>query len=1372
MDLRFSRYRPVGGEGFPRFPYSSITSPHLGSSWRTFPAVVFVIAFMPVASFADLIDDWSDGGVGQVRAVLDSTQDPPVNENPDSAVEDDTIDGEDNFLGIDREDFVEITNSQDGSATVNISGNSFSLNNDVNITARARFIWDGNADVVNPDNDIFAGSIDTDGLGGIDLAPADACGTGIAATAIRFAVSPSTQGTVRIRLAIWDTSNNFHEEEIQRPNGAASGVIQFSFADFTAASVDIGAVGAIRLQLITEGTGEDVQLSPLSTCPFDFGDASAFLQTGVPPDQDFSILDSRFEGSGPHHVATGPRLGGARDFDDAVGFNAESNSVAKADLDDDSGPTPDDEAAISFPDSVSGFDAGDTFTVEVNVQNVQSATPLLCGWIDFSDMDQQSGFGFDNGDERSCVFVSQADPDPDPAGSGSSCLDQGSGQFNCSLNFTIPDDWNGDNGDPGGTDSAFVSRFRVTTDWVSAANADFEGFASDGEVEDHLIDADTLPVSIHSFDSRFTAAGLALEWGTVSETRNVGFFVWADLGRGLELLTPEIIPAKSVDPVRPHRYSHTVPGLFQGQVSDLAITAVDHEGKEEVFGLFQPGKGYGKRLDPAMIGWPQIRAQLRERLNLRAVRAESATARKSSGSALISARTAPADEIRAVDIVTSAPGLTEVTWQDLVDAGLDLTGVAPGSIAVMLKGEAIARDIVIADLNAADSARQQYSLSTVLAESRSSAVFGPGSAIRFWSEEPKLPDALYLESYTYRISLDPARAKNASVENSKAKPGPENTLAHLHQDVDSAYSFGSPLADPWYAARLRADRDNVHEAVFEIDDALVASGRGRIAVVVAGLTDFPASPDHQIQVEVNGQLLVDDTFEGQAVRKLVADVPGGLLNTGANTVRVVAPGGTDAQFDISLVDTVTLSYSRELLAQNDRLLLQDIEHTGGLTVSGLTTLETVAYAWDGYNLVRLVREQFSRGSVRVPTVASEHADYWISSSARMRRPAEILAVPSTQLLDGISADLIVIAHPVFLPLSVEEPHPLNEYLDARRAEGWMPAVFDITQIQQQFGHGMPLPDAVTRFLRAADEQFEFEHVLLVGGDSYDYTDNLGLGSISFIPTRYAPTRLVPHTPSDNLLADLDGDGVSDKALGRWPVRSFGDLQAIVTKTLDWSANPDPLNNAAWIVDTQDPDQPSFASQVERMVEPLLAAGWSGDSIEQIFLGEVSPPPGTTAVDAARQAYFDRLETGPSLSGFVGHGAPAMWTFQGLLTPDDINGLFNEGSPTLIGTLTCFTSYFVSPFSDTVAHRWMNGYREDASGERIEGVSNGAVAIHGAAALSNYDQNEWFARNVLERQLAGLTLGQAVQDVRELASPSSDQVTNWTLLGDPTITIQQ
>jgi len=73
------------------------------------------------------------------------------------------------------------------------------------------------------------------------------------------------------------------------------------------------------------------------------------------------------------------------------------------------------------------------------------------------------------------------------------------------------------------------------------------------------------------------------------------------------------------------------------------------------------------------------------------------------------------------------------------------------------------------------------------------------------------------------------------------------------------------------------------------------------------------------------------------------------------------------------------------------------------------------------------------------------------------------------------------------------------------------------------------------------------------------------------------------------------------------------------------------------------------------------------------------------------------------------------------------------------------------------------------------VANGAVAIHGAATLSDYSGNETFAKTALQAQLQqGATLGEAILLARQQASAQglSDVARNWTLLGDPTLTLQQ
>ena len=485
--------------------------------------------------------------------------------------------------------------------------------------------------------------------------------------------------------------------------------------------------------------------------------------------------------------------------------------------------------------------------------------------------------------------------------------------------------------------------------------------------------------------------------------------------------------------------------------------------------------------------------------------------------------------------------------------------------------------------------------------------------------------------------------------------------------------------------------------------------------------------------------------------------------------RVIAPGGTAAPFDLFLVDTVELGYPRDLTAIDGRLLVEAPAPNAGLAVSGISPADAAAYGWDGESLHLLTPRRHSARAFSIATLDDPNARYWISAADRIHRPQIVAAANRPGIFEGGASDLLVIAHPAFMPVSRNESHPLNDYIAQREDEGWRVGLFDITDIQAVYGHGMPLPQAVTEFLKAADSRFDYEHVLLVGGDSYDYTDNLGLGSLSFIPTRYAATSFIPHTPSDALLADLDGDGLSDKAVGRWPVRTSGDLEAIVAKTLDWPDVAHP-QSSVWMTDSEDSRTGSFNRQADRVLAVLETAGWPADTLDRVYFNQTAPRPGLSVADSARDDLFDLLEQGRALTGFVGHGAPSMWSFQGMVTPDDLSKLHNEGNPTMIGTMTCYTSYFVSPAGDSVAHRWMNGYRENAAGNRIPGVANGAAAVHGAATLSDYGANEAFMQAVLAAQLKGATVGQAIEAARVHARAvgHDDHVVNWTLLGDPTL----
>lgn len=898
------------------------------------------------------------------------------------------------------------------------------------------------------------------------------------------------------------------------------------------------------------------------------------------------------------------------------------------------------------------------------------------------------------------------------------------------------------------------SRFRISTDPLASGETGCgflqeSGptpfcFASDGEVEDHRILANQLPVSIHAFESRWTSAGLEVVWGTVSETENEGFYIWGYDGEELHLLTREMIPSEAVDIVSPQRYQYLINDPAARSMQSLAITAVDIFGDEEMYGFFAIGGQFGREQATSPIDWASISRATEQALEQQALFGERA--RSNLGPVI------------GADFRVSEPGMHRITYEQLAAAGMDFAGVNPNHIAVTRAGKPIARFA---------SAQRGP-----IGGSRGSAAaagnqFGPGSFIEFWGELPAIPDSLYVEEYVYRVSVD--RSSAVAGRQVAQRVGAGDALPYhlgsffLNEDND--YNMSNRLPDPWYAARLRTRPSSAR--TFETDvfvgPQFQPGSAGRLELVVMGGIGHEVSPAHHVRVFLNDVEVYDVKFERLSRYDIRAEIPAGLIQPGSNRVRVFLPGGTEAPSDIVFLDTIELFYPREFALRDGRLLVQEAEVGERVQVAGAPARSTpTVYAWDGSDLMQLrSRERFSRDVV-FRTLEEEGLQYWISTADAVLEPEMVGPVHDLDLL-AEAADFLVIAHPAFMPLSDSDLHPLNDFVRQRSLDGWSVRVVDVTEIQQQFGGGMPLPQAVQSFLGAASQAFDPSHVLLVGGDSYDYHDRLGLGSLSFIPTFYAATSRVRHTPADGLLADLNGNGVADLAIGRWPVRTHADLESIVTKTLDWEASVADLRSAVWVADSQDPSQPSFAGQIDRMLGTLTGSGWNEGNMSRILIDEMS-------VSDARHQLFDKIESGATFTGFVGHGAPSMWTFQGLLVPDDLAELRNEGRPTLISTSTCYTSYFVSPFSDTVAHRWMNGFRLDANGAPVPGSPNGAVAIHGAATLSNFAQNEFIVGQAQSGMLQGMTLGEAVRAARAAGGNRGlrDQVTNWILLGDPTL----
>ncbi len=905
-----------------------------------------------------------------------------------------------------------------------------------------------------------------------------------------------------------------------------------------------------------------------------------------------------------------------------------------------------------------------------------------------------------------------------------------------------------------------------------------------------------LPVTMSYFQSRELSSKLEVRWQTSTETFTAGFNIWGQVNNEWVQLNKAIVRTRVLDSVVPRNYRvKLVVGDLDGPLTRLAMTSVDVNGHEEGFGPFELGERYGTETSFEPIPWDTIRAEYNDRMTERDYVLVNHRWRKMNArlEARLASKAASAEVL--AHIGTDKDGMVRITYAELLSAGIDLSTVKKSHVALTYKGQPVPRRV-------GGPGRQ----------------FGPGSYLDFYGEAPKGSDALYIPENVYQLGKDSTKA--LPVKRIKRRPGdsPGTYLATSRVEEDNQYSNILPSGDPFLMAILFAFGGN--DATFpaltqpgypvEVSADIDTTQESRIEVHLGAISNPPGQdldgdgatdPDHSVEILINGHAAVLDnpTMDGFGDWLVTGTLAPGILQPGSNELRIhMLPTGY-IQTDLVALDGYGVHYPRPLNVVLDKLEIGEInsaanEGAEGYTVNGLSQRRAHVYAFNPSsddrpgNLVRLKSRSRKLGgglySASFPTVGDSGARYWVSTAAEFGQASITPSAASSNLLSR-QGDYLLIGHGSFLPLSGQTEsgdHKLNEYIAAKELEGYTPVVVDIADIVEDFGFGMKTPDALTRYLKAADAAFAYEHALLIGGNVNDYLNKVGDPAnppISYIPTKYAVTseRLV-YTPTDALIVDFDGDELSDKALGRWPVRTEAELGYIVDKTLAFGSASSGVyqdRTALLIAEEVTPQEGfNFKQQMERInkklesLNPSDAANpikWdaTAGAVDRIYVDDIiaeDPPGGYLAAAQVRIQDGINQPDGQALTIFGGHGAPMSWSFNNLMTPAIAqNNLTNAGTPTLMMPMACYTTFYSETSTNTLAHQLL------LAGDQ------GAVAIHAAATLSRYLDNERMGTATLQNQLiGGQTLGQAIEQARQSVNVRNVQI-NWTLLGDPTLRLE-
>jgi hypothetical protein len=666
------------------------------------------------------------------------------------------------------------------------------------------------------------------------------------------------------------------------------------------------------------------------------------------------------------------------------------------------------------------------------------------------------------------------------------------------------------------------------------------------------------------------------------------------------------------------------------------------------------------------------------------------------------------------------------------------------------------------------------------------AAFEPGEALRFYAE-PRF--SRWTGRDVYRLVAD-------------ATPG-------LRMASRSADPTGRPAGIPWvtqvweenllytpdrFAGHLPAGRDgdrwmwaylltapnqaSATQAAYPFTlSALDATQPATLTLWTLGYT----TGAHRWDVHVNGAAVGAATWTGQRAVTTTLTLPPGTLVAGENTLLVSLPEVEGAWLDAFAVEYARNTAPSGTQVRFGRAAPQSpppAGQPGGLSpraylplvLHGFPSTETAraytvalegtdALAYDVSTPLRpqiLTDVQVTGQQVTVGDPAGEGSRrYFVSAASSVSAPAQIRA--QAPLMEPAGADYLVIAPAALAPA-------LDPLLALRQAEGLATFVADVQAVYDGWGDGRMDPAAIRAFIAHAYAGWTPRptYVLLVGDGSFD-------------PRRYrtsSPATLLPpyladvdpwagETAADNRYACVDGDDrLPDVLLGRLPVDSPAEAEALVEKIVTYATDPYPGGwNATTTLVADDQDSAGdFGAASEAHAATYVSAPFT---VTRHYCAGTNPhvsdcPAGESA--SLRAALVEDWDRGALLVQFTGHSSWQQWAVERLLHLDDAETLENGRRLPVVLEMTCFTGAFHRP--------------EPTLDETLVTVYNGgAVAAWGPTGLGVGTGHDHLTRGFFRATFVDEvdTLGQATFEGKLLLAASGqnlDLLDTFGLLGDP------
>lgn len=507
-----------------------------------------------------------------------------------------------------------------------------------------------------------------------------------------------------------------------------------------------------------------------------------------------------------------------------------------------------------------------------------------------------------------------------------------------------------------------------------------------------------------------------------------------------------------------------------------------------------------------------------------------------------------------------------------------------------------------------------------------------------------------------------------------------------------------------------------------------------LTIWLLGYTDPPQNPDHRAQIWLNGALLGEALWDGrQAITATFA-----ATVMASNVLSVALPGlsGVTVEgtwidgFSVTTAVNATGAVGRPLRGENDA-------RTYALNVAPLYLLDVTTptqpvllQGWEHTS----AGARFADPSTGLPRRYAVFTQTDLPQ--RIRPPAAI---------NPAAGNLHVIAPDELWPA-------LGELVARRQAQGFAVVTQTVQALYDHHGEGRVDPWAIRAYLAARyhADAVRPAYVLLVGDGTFD-------------PKRYrdtSPPTLLPafladvdprlgETAADNRFVTVDGnDALPDMAIGRWPVNTLAEAQAVVSKALAYESALLTAGDRRMLLVSDNADSGgNFPAKALSLAGAAPATYITTTAL-------MTTAAAFTATRTTALAFWNYAR----LIAYLGHSSPRQWAAERLFHLNDVAGLPpRDALPVVIG-LTCYTGRF---------HELQDALDETL----VRAPGRGTVAAWGATGLTISTGHDSLGRGFTQTWLGGGRLGDAALAGKLLLAGGGlylDLLDTFVLLGDPSL----